>query len=308
MTTGYFSHQTCQQHDMGAGHPECPQRLAAIDNALSASGLWQDLQHVTPSKALFEDLKAAHSPSCINLIHRTAPKSGSAFLDGDTSMNPFSLDAALLAAGAGIQATDAVIKGELDNAFCAVRPPGHHAEHDLPMGFCLFNNVAIAALHALQQDGIERVAILDFDVHHGNGTVDIFTNDPRVLVCSSYQHPHYPMRHHDTFAEHIVHCPLAAGSGGYDFREALEQKWLRALQWHKPQMIFISAGFDAHRDDPLADLNLTEDDYVWATQLIMDQAQSHAAGRIVSLLEGGYNLQALGRSAHAHIQTLKNHS
>lgn len=308
MKTGFFSHPTCQQHDMGSGHPESPQRLEAIENALRSSALWQDLHHQTPQKAAFDDLKAAHSPSCINLIHRTAPKSGSAFLDGDTSMNPFSLDAALLAAGAGIQATDEVLNGDLDNAFCAVRPPGHHAEHDLPMGFCLFNNVAIAALHALQQDGIERVAILDFDVHHGNGTVDIFANDPRVLVCSSYQHPHYPMRHHDTFAEHLVHCPLTAGSGSYEFRQALEQQWLRALQWHKPQMIFISAGFDAHRDDPLADLNLTEDDYVWATQLIMDQAQSHAAGRIVSLLEGGYNLQALGRSAHAHIQTLMNHS
>ncbi len=307
MTTGYFSHPRCQQHDMGASHPESPKRLAAIENQLRDTGLWQDLTHCTPQHAVFDDLKTAHSPSCINLIHRTAPKTGSAFLDGDTSMNPFSLDAALLAAGAGLEATDAVLRGNLNNAFCAVRPPGHHAEHDLPMGFCLFNNVAIAALHAMQQEGIERVAILDFDVHHGNGTVDIFADDPRVLVCSSYQHPHYPMRHHDTMAAHLVHCPLPAGAGGMEFRQALEQKWLRALQWHKPQMIFISAGFDAHRQDPLADLNLVEDDYVWATQLIMDQANRHAQGRIVSLLEGGYNLQALGRSAHAHIQTLMNH-
>jgi len=305
MRTGYFSHPTCQQHDMGAGHPESPQRLRAIENQLQQSGLGQDLVHFTPDKAQFADLKLAHSPSSINLVHRTAPKEGQAFLDGDTSMNPFSLDAALLAAGAGIAATDAVVAGELDNAFCAVRPPGHHAEHDLPMGFCLFNNIAISALHALQQEGIESVAILDFDVHHGNGSVDIFADDPRVLVCSSYQHPHYPMRHHDTQAQHIIHCPLDAGSGSQEFRQIIEQKWLRALQWHKPDMIFISAGFDAHRLDPLADLNLHEDDYAWVTQLILDQAQSHAKGRVVSMLEGGYHLQALATSAQQHIKILR---
>ncbi|MDP6165073.1 MAG: histone deacetylase family protein [Gammaproteobacteria bacterium] len=306
MNTGFFSHPTCQQHDMGATHPESPKRLRAIEEQLSNTNLWQDLKHFSAPKASFADLSLAHSPSSINLVHSTAPKQGQAYLDGDTSMNPYSLDAALLAAGAGIAATDAVLQGHLDNAFCAVRPPGHHAEHDLPMGFCLFNNVAIAALHALQQEGIERVAILDFDVHHGNGSVDIFAEDDRVLVCSSYQHPHYPMRHHDTLAQHLVHCPLTAGSGSQEFRQAIEQKWLPALQWHKPQMIFISAGFDAHRLDPLADLNLHENDYAWVTSLIMDQARSHAQGRVVSMLEGGYHLHALAASVQQHIQTLHN--
>ncbi len=306
MNTGFFSHPTCQQHDMGATHPESPKRLRAIEEQLSNTNLWQDLKHFSAPKASFADLSLAHSQSSINLVHSTAPKQGQAYLDGDTSMNPYSLDAALLAAGAGIAATDAVLQGHLDNAFCAVRPPGHHAEHDLPMGFCLFNNVAIAALHALQQEGIERVAILDFDVHHGNGSVDIFAEDDRVLVCSSYQHPHYPMRHHDTLAQHLVHCPLTAGSGSQQFRQAIEQKWLPALQWHKPQMIFISAGFDAHRLDPLADLNLHENDYAWVTSLIMDQARSHAQGRVVSMLEGGYHLHALAASVQQHIQTLHN--
>ncbi len=306
MNTGFFSHPTCQQHDMGATHPESPKRLRAIEEQLSNTNLWQDLKHFSAPKASFADLSLAHSQSSINLVHSTAPKQGQAYLDGDTSMNPYSLDAALLAAGAGIAATDAVLQGHLDNAFCAVRPPGHHAEHDLPMGFCLFNNVAIAALHALQQEGIERVAILDFDVHHGNGSVDIFAEDDRVLVCSSYQHPHYPMRHHDTLAQHLVHCPLTAGSGSQEFRQAIEKKWLPALQWHKPQMIFISAGFDAHRLDPLADLNLHENDYAWVTSLIMDQARSHAQGRVVSMLEGGYHLHALAASVQQHIQTLHN--
>ncbi len=306
MNTGFFSHPTCQQHDMGATHPESPKRLRAIEEQLSNTNLWQDLKHFSAPKASFADLSLAHSQSSINLVHSTAPKQGQAYLDGDTSMNPYSLDAALLAAGAGIAATDAVLQGHLDNAFCAVRPPGHHAEHDLPMGFCLFNNVAIAALHALQQEGIERVAILDFDVHHGNGSVDIFAEDDRVLVCSSYQHPHYPMRHHDTLAQHLVHCPLTAGSGSQEFRQTIEQKWLPALQWHKPQMIFISAGFDAHRLDPLADLNLHENDYAWVTSLIMDQARSHAQGRVVSMLEGGYHLHALAASVQQHIQTLHN--
>ncbi|MDP6968591.1 MAG: histone deacetylase family protein [Gammaproteobacteria bacterium] len=305
MTTGYFTHPLCEQHDMGADHPESPKRLLAINNTLQATGLRQDLIGLTAQPAQMADLSTAHNQHSIDLVHNTSPQSGIASIDGDTSMNAFSLDAALLAAGAGIAATKAVLSGELNNAFCAVRPPGHHAEHNLPMGFCLFNNIAIAALYALQQDGIERVAILDFDVHHGNGTVDIFAKDPRVLVCSSYQHPHYPMRHHDTYAEHLVHCPLAAGSGSREFRHAIERKWLDALQWHKPDMIFISAGFDAHHMDPLADLNLHADDYAWITGLIMDQARCHAQGRLVSMLEGGYHLQALAASVQQHIQTLR---
>ena len=305
-TTGLFSHATCQQHDMGAHHPESPKRLQAIERALSNSQLIQDLQAFTPQPASIKQLQLAHSQASIDHVHEVSPTQGSVALDGDTSMNPFSLEAARLGAGAGVQATQAVINGDIDNAFCAVRPPGHHAEYALPMGFCIFNNIAIAALSALQYPTIERVAIVDFDVHHGNGTVDIFADDPRVLVCSSYQHPHYPMRHHDTHADHLIHCPLAAGSGSQAFRHAIESHWLPALQTHKPQMIFISAGFDAHKDDPLADLNLTETDYIWVTQLLMDQANSHdAQGRIVSMLEGGYNLNALANSAHAHIATLR---
>ena len=305
MITGYFTHPDCQQHDMGAGHPESPQRLRAINELLEAGGLLQDLQAMHPAPAKKTDLSMAHTASSIQLVHDTAPSTGIVSLDADTSMNAHSLDAALLAAGAGLAATKAVLEGKINNAFCAVRPPGHHAEHDLPMGFCLFNNIAIAALYALQQDNIERVAILDFDVHHGNGTVDIFANDPRVLVCSSYQHPHYPMRHHDTLAAHLIHCPLEAGSGSREFRHAIEQHWLPALQSHKPDMIFVSAGFDAHRLDPLANLNLVEADYAWVTELIMDQGRSHAQGRLVSMLEGGYHLQALAASVEQHIKTLR---
>ncbi len=276
MQTGLFRHPTCQQHDMGSTHPESPQRLVAIDHALQTSCLEQDLVLYTPTKATQQDLALAHSQTSIQRVHDVAPTQGTVALDADTSMNAFSLDAALMGAGAGIQATKAVLNGDINNAFCAVRPPGHHAEYALPMGFCIFNNIAIAALTALQNENIERVAIVDFDVHHGNGTVDIFADNPNVLVCSSYQHPHYPMRHHDTYADHLVHCPLAAGSASQEFRHAIESQWLPALQAHKPQIIFISAGFDAHQDDPLADLNLTEVDYIWVTQLLMDQAQSHA--------------------------------
>jgi acetoin utilization deacetylase AcuC-like enzyme len=219
-------------------------------------------------------------------------------------MNPKSLSAALRAAGAVVRATDMVMRGEAANAFCAVRPPGHHATPQRPMGFCLFNNVAIGAMHAIEKHGLERVAVLDFDVHHGNGTEDAFHEDPRVMLCSTFQHPYYPYCGADSGNEHIINVPLPAMTDGRGFREAVERFWMPALDAFGPQMIFVSAGFDAHRDDPLAYLKLGDEDYRWVTEKLMDVAARHSKGRVVSTLEGGYNTEALGRCVVEHVRVL----
>jgi acetoin utilization deacetylase AcuC-like enzyme len=219
-------------------------------------------------------------------------------------MNPKSLSAALRAAGAVVSATDMVIAGRARNAFCAVRPPGHHATPSKPMGFCIFNNVAIGAMHAIEAHGLERVAVLDFDVHHGNGTEDAFHEDPRVMLCSTFQHPYYPYCGADSGNEHIINVPLPAMTDGRGFREAVERSWIPALDAFAPQMVFVSAGFDAHRDDPLAYLKLDDEDYRWVTQQLVDVADRHAKGRIVSTLEGGYNTEALGRCVVEHVRVL----
>lgn len=304
MTVAYITHTDCQLHDMGSQHPESPQRLRAIRALLEDSGLMDDLCGIEAEPATTRDILLAHSPAVVDRIIATSPSEGSAWLDGDTAMNPFSLRAAMLAAGAAIQAVDGIFSDDFQRAFCAVRPPGHHAEADLPMGFCLFNNVAIAALHALSHYAVERVAVLDFDVHHGNGTVDIFKQDPRVLVCSSFQYPFYPGRLQTLQRDNIVNTPLAAGTASKLFRGAIETQWLPALQRFAPQLILVSAGFDAHRDDPLGQLQLTDDDYYWITEMIVSVANSYCCGRIVSVLEGGYNLQALARSCSRHIAAL----
>jgi acetoin utilization deacetylase AcuC-like enzyme len=304
MAIAYITHPDCLLHDMGAGHPECPARLRAIDDQLIASGLAGLLLHVEAPLVTRSQLERVHAPAYIDALEAVAPVSGHAHLDADTAMNPHTLTAAMRAAGAAVAATDMVMGGEADAAFCSVRPPGHHAERAHAMGFCLFNNVAVAAAHALDAHGLARVAVVDFDVHHGNGTEDLFRDDPRVMLVSTFQHPFYPYSGTEGRSGRMVNVPLAAYSGGGEFRAAVEQYWLPALDAFKPEMLFISAGFDAHRDDDLAMLNLVEADYAWVTGKIKAVADRHAAGRIVSVLEGGYDLHALGRSVVAHLKVL----
>jgi acetoin utilization deacetylase AcuC-like enzyme len=301
LATALLTHPDCIAHEMGSGHPESPQRLRAILGALQSSGLEAKLTVIQAPEATREQLERVHTREHIDNVFEVAPDSSYAYLDPDTSMNSRSLSASLHGAGALVRATDLVMKGEVGNAFCAVRPPGHHATPGNAMGFCIFNNVAIGAAHALDAHGLERVAILDFDVHHGNGTEAAFHEDGRVLFCSTFQHPYYPYSGADSSNAHIVNTPLPAMTDGEGFRAAVERDWLPALESFKPQMIFISAGFDAHREDPLAYLELDDDDYRWVTEKIVAVANRHAQGRIVSTLEGGYNVQALARCVVEHV-------
>ena len=304
MTTAIYTHPDCALHEMGAGHPESPMRLKAILAALEASGLASKLSMREAPQAEREHLERVHDAQHVDLVFEAAPQRGYAYLDPDTSMNPKSLSAALHAAGAVVSATDAVMSREAANAFCAVRPPGHHATPTRPMGFCIFNNVAIGAMHAIERHGLERVAVLDFDVHHGNGTEDAFHEDPRVMLCSTFQHPYYPYCGADSGNAHIINVPLPAMTDGRGFREAVERFWIPALDDFSPQMLFVSAGFDAHRDDPLAYLKLDDEDYRWVTQKLVEVAARHSQGRVVSTLEGGYNPEALGRCVVEHVRVL----
>jgi len=304
VTTAYITHPSCLQHDMGPYHPECPDRLSAIGDRLIAAGLDPYLQHYTAPPASREHIERVHAPRYIDAIEQSSPTSGLHFIDPDTAMNEHSLSAARHAAGAVVKAVDLVMGGECRTAFCAVRPPGHHAERGRAMGFCIFNNVAVGAAHAIEAHGAERVAIVDFDVHHGNGTEDIFTPNPRVLMVSIFQHPLYPYSGLDNPSPNMVNVPLRAGSSGEHLREAVTTRWLPALERHRPELILISAGFDAHREDPLAGLQFVEADYAWVTRELMGVADRYAQGRIVSSLEGGYSLSALGRSVAAHVREL----
>lgn len=304
MTIAFITHSDCWRHEMGAHHPECPQRLAAIQDRLIASGLDAYLHYYDAPLVTREQLLRVHTPAYIDYIHASAPSVGLRHLDPDTAMSPGTLMAALRAAGAGVLAVDLTMNGEAPAAFCAVRPPGHHAERARAMGFCFFNNVAVAAAHALAAWGLARVAIVDFDVHHGNGTEDIFAGDERVLMVGTFQHPFYPYSGTENPAPNMVNVPLPAGTRGDGFRTAVETHWLPRLADFAPQMILISAGFDAHYEDDMASLGLVEADYAWATERLVEIARQSAAGRIVSLLEGGYSLSALGRSAAAHIKAL----
>ncbi len=304
MQTAYISHPDCLKHDMGIYHPECPQRLTAIESELKTTGLLLQLQRHDAPLATTEQLARVHTPDYIESIRQASPADGLIALDADTAMNPFSLNAALRAAGAAVLATDLVLAGAVNNAFCAVRPPGHHAESDHAMGFCLFNNVAVGVAHAIAHYQLQRVAILDFDVHHGNGSEEIFRNNPHVMLCSTFQHPFYPYCGADSASDRMINVPLPRGSDGKVFRNAVTDVWIPALEKFKPEMIFVSAGFDAHRDDDMAELRLDDEDYVWITQQIRTIADKHAHGRIVSVLEGGYELQALGRCVAAHIRVL----
>lgn len=304
MTVAYISHPDCKLHDMGPTHPESPARLDAIQDRLITSGRDALLRHVDAPLAEREHLLRVHDAAYVDEIFSSAPQTGMLRLDSDTAMNPHSLDAALRAAGACVHGVDLVMSGAFQSAFCAVRPPGHHAERARAMGFCIFNNVAAGAAHALVGHGLKRVAIADFDVHHGNGTEDMFGDDPRVLFCSSFQHPFYPWTDHESGASNIVRVRLPAGTGSAGFRRAIEEDWLPELDSFEPEFIFVSAGFDGHVEDPLAALALHESDYHWVTQKLMMLADRHAKGRIVSVLEGGYALDALGRCAVAHIDAL----
>jgi acetoin utilization deacetylase AcuC-like enzyme len=308
MSTVFYSHPACRTHDMGEGHPECPQRLDAINDHLLATGLDIALRFEEAPSATAQQLGRAHASGYVteieDLLQRVAASGERQALDPDTLASPGTLAAALHAAGAAVAATNEVIAGRAKNAFCCVRPPGHHATRGEAMGFCFFNNVAVAARHALDEHGLQRVAIIDFDVHHGNGTEDIIAGDERVLMCSFFQHPLYPYSGAVPKGTNMVNVPVAPYTRGPAVRETIEAMWLPALEDFKPEMIFISAGFDAHREDELGQMGLVEDDYAWMTQQLMDVAARHAQGRIVSCLEGGYHLSALARSVAAHLRVL----
>ncbi|MGQ0653460.1 MAG: histone deacetylase family protein [Betaproteobacteria bacterium] len=304
MPAAFITHAECLKHEMGAHHPERPERLSAIEDQLIACGLGAILARYEAPLASDEDLALAHPIEYVRAIREAAPHAGSVHLDPDTAMNRWTLNAALRAAGAAILGVDLVIKKQASAAFCAVRPPGHHACRARPMGFCVFNNVAVAARHALHRHGLERVAIIDFDVHHGNGTEDIFEDDPSVLMASTFQHPFYPYSGTDNPARNMVNVPLAAGAGSREFREAVTGEWLPALHTFKPQLVLFSAGFDAHVEDDMASLRLSDADYGWVTEQVKAVADKHAGGRIVSVLEGGYALSALARSVVQHLRVL----
>jgi len=306
MTTLLITHPACLKHLTPLGHPERPDRLRAIERALEDER-FQHLLRVEAPFANFDAIALCHPMRYITALRDESPKEGLVRLDADTSMSPGSFEAALRAAGGGIHAVDEVMSGRASNAFVAVRPPGHHTETARPMGFCLFNNAAIAARHAQQRHGAERVALVDFDVHHGNGSQDIFWSDKSVMYCSTHQMPLYPgtgaaneRGEHNT----IVNAPLSPGDGGAQFRTAMETVILPRLRDFRPDLIVISAGFDAHQRDPLANLNLLEADFQWATLKLMEVANETARGRVVSLLEGGYDLEGLAKSVAAHVGAL----
>ena len=304
MTTALLHHPIFDRHAVADGHPECPQRLSSITDALHAQHLYDHLLHVEARAATREELERVHEAWYLDMLESRAPGEGFEHLDPDTWLSPDTLPAARHAVGAAVLATDLVLEGRVGTAFCCVRPPGHHAGTASAMGFCYYNNIAVAAAHALSSGAVQRVAVLDFDVHHGNGTEEIFLHDDSVLLCSSYQHPFYPYTGAPSEPGRIANVPLPAGTRGADFRQAIEAHWLPEIDRFAPQLIFVSAGFDAHAGDPLAQLLLTVDDFTWITHRIVELAQKHANGRVVSSLEGGYDLDALAACACAHVQAL----
>jgi len=289
---------------MDGSHPESPARITAIINNLKSSSIYEKLQVHEAPLASDEQLQRVHTTEYIQYVRSVAPQAGLVRLDPDTAMGPLSLSAALHASGAVVLATDLVMTGKAKNAFCCVRPPGHHAGRSTAAGFCIFNHIAVGVAHAIAKHGLERVAIVDFDVHHGNGTEDIFKDNPHVMLCSTFQHPFYPGVGAKSRTDRMINVPMPAGTDGKSYRKAVETEFAPALARFKPQMVFVSAGFDAHADDPLAQLGLVKDDYVWVTEFIKDIAHKHAKDRVVSSLEGGYQLTALADCATAHIRTL----
>ena len=304
MATGYISHPDFSKHEMGSYHPESPERLDAIDDQLILSRIDDFLTHIEAPLATESQIQLVHDQALIQYLKEHSPQTGYFEIDGDTSMNPHTYQAALRAAGACIAAVDAIMQGHVNNAFCAVRPPGHHAEPSQAKGFCFFNNIAIAAKYALEHYGLQKVAIIDFDVHHGNGTEAAFNQDARVLMCSFFQHPFYPYSGDHPTSDNMVNIPVPAFTKGADIRAVVSDIWMPRLEAFAPEFVFISAGFDAHREDDLGQLSLVEADYAWITQQIQKMAKQYAHGRILSTLEGGYHLSALGRSVVAHIKEL----
>ena len=304
MNFGVISHHKCSRHTMGEYHPESPARLDAIQDQFIRSGMEYIIRQIDATPIDRSLLSLAHDEGYIDYIYSNAPTEGVFRIDDDTSMNGNTLEAALLSAGAAKDAVDLVMKGELASAFCVTRPPGHHAERDKGMGFCIFNNIAIASEYVKKHYGLKRVAILDFDVHHGNGTENIVKDKKGTLFCSSYQYPFYPFEMTESDKPPIINTPLPATTKGMDFREAISDKWLPQLEKFKPEFIFVSAGFDAHIEDEMSQVSLTEADYHWISEQVKTLADKYAKGRVVSVLEGGYALSALGRCAVAHVKGL----
>jgi len=304
LNTAYITHPDCLEHDTGVGHPESIQRMYAIRDRLVASRLYDFLKHVDAPEATHQQLLRVHSNDYLSDLISKIPQQGHAHLDPDTVVSPGSLKAAYRSAGAVVKAVDMLMNEECKNAFCAVRPPGHHAERSRAMGFCLFNNIAVGAAHAISTFKLEKIAIVDFDVHQGNGTEQIFYNNKRILFCSTFQHPFYPFTPLYEYTDRMISVPLEATAKSEEFKKAVTEHWLPAIQKFQPEMIFISAGFDAHRDDDMSNVSLTDDDYRWVTEQLIDVANTSARGRIVSALEGGYELHSLARSVEIHIRTL----
>lgn len=300
----WITHSDCRRHEMGPDHPECPERLDAISDHLLSTGLMALLIPREAPAATVEQLGRAHSTLYVREVLASAPREGYVRIDPDTSMNPWTVTAALHAAGAAVHATDLVVANEVQRAFCAVRPPGHHATRDAAMGFCVFNNVAVGIRHALDVHGLERVALVDFDVHHGNGSEDILAGDDRVLMVSTFQRDLYPFSGEAALGPNMANVALERGSDGAALRAAFEDVWRPRLDAFRPQMIFVSAGFDAHRADEMANLRWVESDYAWITRRVVEMAERHCQGRIVSCLEGGYELFHLARSVAAHVREL----
>jgi len=304
MTTALYTHPVLMKHEMGQYHPDSPARIQVILDKLISSGTASHLDYREAPRAAEADIARVHIGDMIAEARDNIPKEGEYHPLNETLLNAYSWEAALHAAGATIAATDALVAGEIDNAFCLVRPIGHHSTAGEAMGFSVFNSVAIAAKRAIQVHGLKKVAIVDTDVHHGNGTEDIFAREPRVMMVSYFQEFLYPFCGNEKKREHMVNVGVLEGADGVQIRQIVTEQWLPALHRHQPEMIFISAGFDSHRDDPLGGMKLLEEDYIWITRQIMEIAQKYAKGRIVSSLEGGYNLEALASSAVAHIRTL----
>jgi acetoin utilization deacetylase AcuC-like enzyme len=303
-STAFITHRDCHLHDMGSYHPETPERLNAISDHLIAQGLDSYFAYHEAPAATFQQLRRVHTAAHLEHLKRASPELGIVHLDPDTAMNRHTWQAALRAAGAGVLAVDLVMAGTVENAFCAVRPPGHHAERSAAMGFCFFNNIAVAAAHALAVHQLSRVAIVDFDVHHGNGTEDCFRANPRVLMVSTFQHPFYPYSGTERPSANMLNVPLGRGADGEEFRHVVSDLWMPRLREFRPEMLFISAGFDAHFEDEMGGLRLLEKDYAWVTEQIKLIADESAQGRIVSMLEGGYSLSALARSVAVHLRVL----
>jgi acetoin utilization deacetylase AcuC-like enzyme len=304
MTTALISHPSCRRHDMGPAHPERPQRLDVITDMLMTLRLLDLLAHHDAPRATRAQLLRTHTPGYLDWLEAIVPETGYRDIDLDTRMTPKTPEAALRAAGAAVLATDLVLDDEVENAFCPVRPPGHHATANKAMGFCFFNNVAVAAAHALAVREVERVAIIDFDVHHGNGTDEIFEHDDRVLFCSLFQTGLFPLTDWSEPHRGGVYVPLAGGDGGEAMRAAVERTWRPALDAFQPRMVFVSAGFDAHVDDDISELAFSDADFQWLTEFVLDIARRHADGRLVSVLEGGYDLPSLARCAGNHVKLL----